>query len=193
MTHLDGSLHQRRVVTEFGGILETVLEHSLTGYLDISVTESLLSDGGDAVLTVEDGIPKAAFQPATNRGGEELLADISVASLYRVELYEADTTTLTQVHNRDGVSIPPTLPAKQLVGDHDLAGRTRRAVPGDDTDDPGLDAVSSFLDDESTISTIQERARKEARERASEWGFATESKLAGQEQSQQVSGSETRR
>jgi hypothetical protein len=70
------------------------------------------------------------------------------------------------------------MPAERLAGDPALADSTRRAAPADRTSAEKRDArgdhgaVEAFLDDEEKIAAIRKRARKEARERAAEWGLS---------------------
>jgi hypothetical protein len=174
----EGRLRARRVVSGLGGLLADALDRTLTGYLRLEADGLLLDDGEATVLTVEEGVPVAAARTGGDSVGTEALADVGAGGLYRLELRELSAGELPAIHHRDTARIPPTLPAKQLVGDTALVARTREAAPdtrlgGDTGDEPGLDAVESFLDDGETISSIRDRARSEAQARADEWGFET--------------------
>ena len=172
--NLAGTLTHRAVVTELGDVLESVLDAELTGYVRLTGTESLLLDRGATVLTVRDGVPTAAVHTSTELVGTDALADATVSSLYRVECYELGEAELSSVQLPETARFAPDVPATQFVGDPELARRTREQAPPEHADepaDPGLGAVASFLEDEETIKTIQNRARTEARERADRWGF----------------------
>jgi len=101
---------------------------------------------------------------------------VTVDGLCRLELRELDAGNLPPFHDDEQAQVPPALPARQFVGDANLVTRTREAA-GDGRaqteSGEGLSAVESFLDDAETISTIRDRARSAARERADEWGFET--------------------
>jgi hypothetical protein len=174
----EGQLRTRRVVSDLGGILVDALDWELTGYLRLESEGLLLDGGGATVLTLEAGVPVAATHTGSDRVGADALADAAVDGLYRLELRELPVDDLPAVHHCDRARVPPALPAEQLVGDSNLVARTREAAPDDRlpdaaTDEPGLEAVESFLDDDEAIATIRDRARSEARERADEWGFET--------------------
>ena len=175
--NLGGTLRVRRVVTDLGGTLDDALDWGVTGYLRVE-SEGLLRDvGGATVLTLDRGVPAAAATTGGERVGADALAQAGADGLSRLELRELDGGSFPGFHNRDEARIPPTLPAKQLVGDSDLVERTREAAP-DGRVDPGegsggLDAVESFLDDADAIASIRDRARTQARQRADEWGFDT--------------------
>ena len=176
MTLPEGQLRARRVVADLGGPLADALEYRLTGYLRLESDGLLLDDGEATVLTFEEGVPVAATHTGGDSVGAEALADAAVGGLYRLELRELASGELPTVHHRDRARVSPTLPAKQLVGDSNLVARTREAAPESRlteraTGEPGLAAVESFLDDGDAISSIRDRARSEARERADEWGF----------------------
>jgi hypothetical protein len=173
----DGQLRVRRVVARLGEVLRDALDSELTGYLRFESEELLRDDPGVTVLTFDAGVPVAA---TTTGGpvGAEALARAGAEGLYRVELRELDAGELPTFHRHEEARVPPALPAEQLVGDADLVAHTRAMAPDSRVAEPGegavgLDAVESFLDDESTIASIRDRARTEARERADEWGFET--------------------
>jgi hypothetical protein len=174
----EGRLRDRRVVPDLGGPLADALEWAMTGYLRIESSGLLLDGGGATVLTFESGLPVAATHTERDSTGADALADAAVEGLYRLELREMPAEALPGFHDSDRARIPPVLPAEQLVGDSDLVARTRDAAPESRpresaADEPGLAAVESFLEDTDTISTIRDRARSEAHERADEWGFET--------------------
>ena len=178
MTVPEGRLRARRVVADLGGPLTDTLEWQLTGYLRLESDGLLLDERSATVLTVEGGVPVAAAQTRGGSVGAEALADAAAEGLYRLELRELSPEALPDIHGSERARVPPTLPAEQLVGDSELVARTREAAPesrsaGTATDDAGLAAVESFLDDADTISSIRDRARSEARQRADEWGFDT--------------------
>jgi hypothetical protein len=176
MTVPDGRLRARRVVADLGGPLADALDWALTGYLRLESDSLLLDERGATILTVEEGVPVAATHTGGDSVGAEALAEAAAEGLYRLELRELEAAKLPEFHHHDRARVPPTLPANQLVGDSELVARTREAAsgtgPGDTvTSEPGLEAVESFLEDAETISSIRDRARSEARERADEWGF----------------------
>lgn len=175
MTVPEGRLRARRVVADLGGALADALEWELTGYLRLQ-SEKLLSGDSGTVLTVESGVPVAARHTGTGATGADALVEVTVDGLCRLELRELDPGELPPFHEDEQAQVPPALPARQFVGDADLVTRTREAT-GDGRarteSDERLDAVESFLDDAETISTIRDRARSAARERADEWGFET--------------------
>jgi hypothetical protein len=172
-----GQLVRQRVVTDVGTVLSTALESGLTGYARLESQDALLLDAdGTGVLTFEDGIPVVAYHTGTASAGTDALADIAVAGPFRLELYELDSEALTEVHANKQLQLSPELPAERLAGDPKLAERTVMATPDEHTveheEQTAEDsAVEAFLDDEAKISSIQERARDQARERAEEWGF----------------------
>jgi hypothetical protein len=177
MTLPEGQLRARRVVSGLAGPLGDALDWGLTGYLKVE-SEGLLLDGEATVLTFEGGVPVAATRTGSEAVGAEALAGVGAGGLYRLELRELADEALPAVHSRDRARVPPTLPARQLVGDSELVARTRERAPETrlaeaGSDEPGLAAVESFLDDGEAISSIRDRARSEARSRADEWGFET--------------------
>lgn len=172
-----GQLVRQRVVTDVGTVLSTALESGLTGYARLESQDALLLDAdGTGVLTFEDGIPVVAYHTGTDSAGADALADIAVAGPSRLELYELDSEALSRFHDNEQLQLSPELPAKRIAGDPELAERTLAATPdartvereGSATEDS---AVEAFLDDETKIASIQERARDQARERAEKWGF----------------------
>ncbi len=172
-----GQLVRQRVVTDVGTVLSTALESELTGYARLESQDALLLDAdGTGILTFEDGIPVVAYHTGTDSAGADALADIAVAGPSRLELYELDSEALARVHDNEQLQLSPELPAKRIAGDPELAERTLAATPdkhtveveGSATEDS---AVEAFLDDETKIASIQERARDQARERAEKWGF----------------------
>lgn len=172
-----GRLIRRRVVSDLGTPLSSVLDTRLTGYARLESQDALLLDAdGVGVLTFENGIPMVAYHTGTDTEGPDALADIAVAGPYRIELFELDGDVLSTVHETEALLVPPELPAEQLAGDADLVERTRDAAPEERlttsaSDQHALDAVESFLDDESRVTTIRERARDQAETKADEWGF----------------------
>jgi hypothetical protein len=169
-----GRLVRERVVTDVGTVLSTALEANLTGYARLESQDALLLDAdGVGILTFAAGIPTVAYHTGSDSAGGDALADIAVAGPHRLELYELDDDALTDIHDTESLRLRPDLPAERLAGDPDLAERTRRAAPservrrGEETGSSG--AVEAFLDDEETITSIQERAREQAEQRAAEW------------------------
>lgn len=172
-----GRLRRRRVVTDLATPLSSALEDELTGYVRLESQDVLLLDtDGVGVLTFERGVPVLAYHTGTDRGGPDALADLAVAGPYRIELYELDRDALADAHGDSALRIEPGLPAERLAGDADLARRTRECAPpewvGSHDESTGeLDALEAFLEDEDRISSIREAARREARTRATDWGF----------------------
>lgn len=172
-----GRLVRRRVVSDPGTALANALEAGLTGYVRLESQDALLLDAeGIGVLTFEDGLPVAAYHTGTDNAGPEALADIAVSGPYRLEVYELDAGALAAVHETPAFRVGPGMPAERLAGDPDLAARTRDAAPRERvensrSDADESDAVEAFLEDESRIEAIRERAREEAQRRADEWNL----------------------
>ncbi|RDI71341.1 hypothetical protein [Halopelagius longus] len=170
----EGDLIRSRVVADAGVTLSAALDDELTGYAVVEPQDALLlGDGGRAVLTFEDGVPVLAYDPATDRGGSDALADFAAAGPYRVEVYELPASALDAAHGTDELRVPPTEPADRLADDPSLAERTREAAPADRLDaGEGQSAVEEFLADADRIEAIREEAREEAAARAEEWGLS---------------------
>lgn len=171
-----GRLLRQRVVTDLGTPLARALEIELTGYARIESQDSLLLDAtGVGVITFEDGIPRVSYHTGTEASGPEALGDMAVAGPHRLELYELDGRVLAEVHDSEGLLVPPAMPAERLAGDPELAARTREVAPPGQTAEldssPGLSAVEAFLDDHERIERMRERARDQATMRADQWGF----------------------
>ena len=119
----------------------------------------------------------------------------------RVELHALDDDRPLRAFDRDRLRVAAATPAERLAGDTALAARTRRVVddrrrvggrgvdaagptpaPADasgggagdadrePTEEP-TDPVVAFLEDEEKVAAVRERARRQARERAAEWGL----------------------
>jgi len=170
-----GTLVRSRVVSDLAVTFESVLDEALTGYLVLEPQDALLLDGETrAVLTIEDGVPTLAYDPASDADGEAALTDLASPGPYRVEVYELDAAALAEAHDAPEAAelrVPPALPVERLAGDERLAARTREAAPDDRADAAAADPVEAFLADGETIDRIREEARAEARERAAEWGL----------------------
>lgn len=176
-----GQLRRRRVVTDLGTPLASVLDAGLTGYVRLESQETLLlDDDGVGILTFEDGIPMAAYHTGTNTGGADAIGEMAVAGPYRIELCELDPDDLREAHQTPDLQVPAGMPAAQLAGDPSLAERTRDQAPADrvqpatEREQETMDAVESFLEDEERIASLREQARSEAQSRAKEWGFDVE-------------------
>lgn len=175
-----GRLLRRRVVTDNETVLQTALDRELTGYARLEPQDTLLLDGeATGVLTFVDGVPVAAYETETGRGGSDALTEIASAGPYRLELYELDEELLERVHESKSLLVAPALPAKRLIGNSNLVERTRERAPSErvtseDESGSGLGAVETFLEDGEKIETLRERARTEAHSRAEDWGFPTE-------------------
>ena len=174
-----GRLRKSRVVTDPREPLAEVLDRAVTGYAVFEAQDSLLLDAdGRGVVTFEDGVPVAAYHTGTDRGGPPALADLATPGPYHISVFELDAADLTTVHEVDELRVPPGMPAERLAGDPALADSTRRAAPADratqSADDGRGDhgAVEAFLEDEEKIAAIREQARKEAQQRAAEWGLS---------------------
>lgn len=172
-----GQLLRRRVLNSLGTVLEGALERELTGYARLEPQDALLLDSErSGVLTFENGVPCAVYHPSTDTGGSNALTKIASSGPYRLELYELDSNVLDSVHESDSLVVPPGLPAQILTGNEQLAERTRERAPGSQretatTEQSGLGAVESFLDDENRIKTIRDQARTEAHSRARDWNL----------------------
>lgn len=169
-----GDLLRARVVVDPAGQLEHALERELTGYARLDPQDTLLLDhDARGVVTFEDGVPVLAYNTATDRGGADALADLAVAGPCRVELYEVEAAALAEAHDTPELRVPPGMPAEALADAPELADRTREAAPDErlgDADDAS--AAAAFLADEERIDAIREQARREAADRAEEWGLA---------------------
>jgi len=184
-----------------GRVLEDALDRRLDGYAVVEPQDALLLDGGAGVLGFRGGVPVGAHHAGTGRGGPAALADLSDAAERpcRVELHALDDDRPLRVFDHDRLRVGAATPAERLAGDTALAARTRRVVddrrrvggrgvdaassapvdpPGGDagdadrkpTEEP-TDPVVAFLEDEEKVAAVRERARRQARERAAEWGL----------------------
>lgn len=172
MTTPAGQTQFDRVVMSIAEPLREALETELLGYGEIVPQAGLLGDGaGRCVLWFKCGVPVGAHHTGTGRSDSEALADIAATGPYRVRLVAIDDPEKLQ----DG-SLAPGAPAEQVLGDPDLASRTREKVEAGDrtAEDEDLDAVEAFLADEDKIEAIQKRAAMEARKRAEEWDLTVE-------------------
>ncbi|MFB6135433.1 MAG: hypothetical protein ABEJ04_01615 [Halobacteriaceae archaeon] len=168
----DGRLVHSRVVAGPGAALATALDREVSGYAVLEPQDSLLlDDGARCVLTLDDGVPVAAYHAGTGRGGADAVADVAAAGPCRVELYDDPEAPRA---DDPGDPVAPGVPADLLADDPELADRTRRRAPTDAVPEDAqgsLDAVEAFLADEETVAAIQERAREQAADRAAEWGL----------------------
>ncbi|WP_436936039.1 hypothetical protein [Halovenus marina] len=171
-----GRLLRSRVVSDPGTVLSSALDAELTGYARLQPQDALLLDAdGVGVLTFEEGVPVAAYHTASDSSGSDAVSAIAVSGPFRVELYELDGDVLTELHDTESFTVPPGLPAEQLAGDPSLVERTREAAPDSrvdaSSDSSQSEVVESFLDDQTAVEAVQDRARTEALERADSWGF----------------------
>lgn len=172
MSRPAGQTRFDRVVMDVGDPLWEALEAALSGYGEVVPQAGLLGDGaGRCVLWFDRGVPVSAHHTGTGRTGSEALADIAETGPYQVRLVETGSVE----PDRHG-DLDPAAPAEQVVGDPDLASRTREAAdaPATGAAESDLDAVEAFLADEEKIEAIQKRAAMEARQRAEEWGLEVE-------------------
>ncbi|WP_375137273.1 MULTISPECIES: hypothetical protein [Halostella] len=174
-----GRLLRSRVVSDPATALSTALERELTGYVLFEPRDALLFDAdGRGVVTFADGVPVLAYHTGTDAGGAAALADLAVPGPYSVDVFELDAAALAEVHETPELRVSPGLPAERLAGDPALADRTREAAPAErlaaDGSTADANTVAAFLADESKIEAIREQARAEARDRAEEWGLASE-------------------
>ncbi|SFF89357.1 hypothetical protein SAMN04488063_0687 [Halopelagius inordinatus] len=169
----EGDLIRSRVVSDAGVTLSAALDGELTGYAVVEPQDALLlGEGGRAVLTFEGGVPVSAYDPSTDRGGSDALADFAVAGPYRVEVYELPASALEPAHRAEDLRVSPTEPADRLADDGTLVDRTRQATPEERLEDEAEEsAVAEFLADAERIESIREEAREEAAARAEEWGL----------------------
>jgi hypothetical protein len=170
----EGDLVSSRVVADAGATLSAALDARLTGYAVVEPQDALLlGDGGRTVVTFEEGVPVLAYDPSTDRGGSDALADVAAAGPYRVEVYELPASALEAAHRTEDLRVPPTEPADRLADDASLVERTRDAAPADRlAEAEGPSAVEAFLADAERIESIRAEARREAKARAEEWGLA---------------------
>jgi len=168
----DGELVRSRVVDDPAPALETALDRTLTGYALLAPQGTVLLAAEDrGVLTFEDGVPVLAYHTGSDRGGPAALADLALPGPYRCDLYELPATVLADLHAADDLCVPPGLPAERLAGDAALAARAREAAPDHRDETAGTSALEAFLADEEKIRAIKEEARREAEQRAVEWGL----------------------
>ncbi|MFC7071392.1 hypothetical protein [Halobaculum lipolyticum] len=172
-----GELVRAGVATAFVTPLSAALDDGLTGYLRIEPGEALLGgDGGEAVVTLDDGVPVLAYDAGGDADGPAALAALAGAEPVRVESYRLPASTLAALHDPAADAptpfrVAPDAPARELAGDDALAERTRAAAP-DDREGPGdHDALAAFLADEERVEAVRADARAEARARADEWGL----------------------
>lgn len=173
-----GRLIRQRVLEDVETVLATAFERRLTGYARLEPQETLLLDGdGIGVVTFDDGVPFAAYHTGTDASGTDAITDIGSKGPYRLSLYELDESITEQIYDDDALRVPPGLPATQLAGDAELAEKTRNRAPDEwqqETTTTSLEAVEQFLDDETRVESIRERARNEAHSRAEQWQFPTD-------------------
>ncbi|MFC6787244.1 hypothetical protein ACFQFH_15645 [Halobaculum halobium] len=174
-----GDLVGARVATDFAAPLAASLEDGLTGYLRLEPGDALLgADGGEAVITLADGVPVLAYDAGGDADGPAALAALAGTTPVRVERYRLPADALAPLHDTsDGHSEPfrvaPGAPARELTGDEALAERTRAAAPPERRGAGGdHDALAAFLADEERVEAVRREARAEARARADEWGLA---------------------
>jgi hypothetical protein len=171
-----GKLLRSRVVSDPATALVGALDRGLTGYAVLEPQDALLLDAeGQGILTFEDGVPVLAYHTGSDRGGPAALADIAVDGPSWLELYELSESDLDSLHEATELRVPPTVPATRLAGDATLVSRTRERAPAtrlDGVTDDAPDPVEAFLDDESKVEAIRDRAREQAQARAEEWEFA---------------------
>ncbi|MFW5949239.1 MAG: hypothetical protein ACOCSD_06535 [Halolamina sp.] len=164
------------------GALDAALDRDLTGYARID-PDSLLAGSEPGVVTLEDGVPTAAYcERDGGEGGDSrgvgALAALAGPGPCAVELYELPDGALDEVHDVGEFSVPPGAPAAELADEPPLAERARERAP-DDAPKGGASALESFLQDEERIAAIQQEARAEAEERAAEWGLDGELTASG--------------
>lgn len=188
MTLPSGRVTFDRVVTGLSEPLETALEGELTGYAEVVPQAALLLDvSGSGVVWFEAGIPTHATHTGTGATGTDVLADLAATGPFRVRLVALPPDDLEA--RPEGAGLPPDAPAERLAGDESLASRTRdrTGAVAEEPQEQGLDAVEAFLEDDQKIRAIRERARAEAKRKASEWGFDD---LGGSQQSGPGEGEE---
>jgi len=174
-----GDLVASRVVDDHADALADALDESLSGYVVLEPSATLLlGDDGAGVLTVRDGVPVLASHTGTGRGGASALADLAGPGPVQVAYRAVDADALAAVHDAGGVdalAVPPGEPARVLAGEDALAARTRERASGDHPGrDREADPLAAFLDDPERVDALREDARAEAERRAEEWGFADE-------------------
>lgn len=169
MSRPEGQTRFDRVVMTLEAPLREALETELRGYGEIVPQAGLLgNEAGHCVLWFDGGVPVGATHTATGHTDSAAIADIAETGPYRVRLVE--TADRTEIRNGD---LSPAVPAEEVLGDAELARRTRELATPEEPAASGteLDAVEAFLADEEKIEAIQQRAAMEARKRAEEWGF----------------------
>ncbi|MFB6104862.1 MAG: hypothetical protein ABEJ57_07270 [Halobacteriaceae archaeon] len=170
MTDLPGELVRSRVVQDLDPVLGSLLDRGFTGHVAIDPGATLLlDDDGRAILAIEDGIPRYAYLAGVDRGGPAALDALADAGPYRVAHYACPASAIGA--RSPGAPVDPAAPAERLTDNEALVRRTRADAPDADPADPDIDAVEAFLEDEATVEAIRDRAREEARHRASEWGL----------------------
>lgn len=184
-----GELVRARVATAFADPLAAALDDELTGYLRVEPGEALLGGGaGEAVITLDRGVPVLAYDAGGDADGAAALAALSGAEPVRVESRRLPGRELAGLHgsvggggeaNADGADpaapfrVAPDAPARELADDDALAERTRAAAPPERLSEGGdHDALAAFLADEARVEAVRAEARAEAEARAAEWGLA---------------------
>lgn len=171
MSRPDGQPRFDRVVMSVADPLREALDSELVGYGEIVPQAGLLGDeAGRCVVWFDAGVPVSARHTGTGRTDSAALADIAETGPYRVKLVAVEDDAALRTGD-----LAPGAVAEQVLGDPDLADRTRERAGADGhAGEDELDAVEAFLADEEKIEAIQKRARMEARQRAEEWNLSVE-------------------
>lgn len=180
-----GQLLRSRVVPDLGTVLRDALDRRLTGYAIVEPQPQKQGDDAKGFLTFEAGIPFLAYYTGTDAGGKRALSELTPGGPCRLDLYVLSSDQLEAVHDTPELRVPPEMPANCLVGDPQLAARTRKRAaarqqrestrsetPQTGRDEAPFDAVEAFLEDTERIEAIREQARAEAKRRANEWELA---------------------
>lgn len=179
-----GQLLRSRVVPDVRTVLSDALDRRLTGY---AIVEPQGQSDAKGILTFEAGIPILAYYTETDVGGKRALSEFATGGPCRLDLYVLSPGQLEAVHNTPELRVPPEMPANCLVGDPQLASRTRKRAAArrqrestqmetsqTGRDEAPSDAVETFLEDAERIEAIREQARAEAKRRANEWELANQ-------------------
>lgn len=167
----EGELLFARTVGGYAEPLADALDRAVTGCLVVRPAPSLLV-GADTrgVLTLVDGVPRAAYETSDDLAGGDAVAGLASDGPARVALYAHEADRLAAIHETaTECLIAPDAPAQELADDSELARATRDRAPTESDD--RRSAAAAFLADEQRVAALRAQARAEARERAAEWGL----------------------
>lgn len=167
MTSAGNRLVESRVVTDLTPVLTKLFEDELTGQLVVEPADSLVLESEQGCeITLVEGIPRAARGVDSGRAGNTALESVGTLGPFHIEVYTMDDLEWEQ-----SAVIGPERPAELLGGDTALVKAIRETSPEQIEDSSGTDGLADFLADTDRIESIRSEARREAQQRAAEWGF----------------------